>query len=231
MAKLKLKVPLDKISVNQRFGKNATDVYQAQGMTGHNGIDFSAKHGTPVYTSHDGFATYQIDNSGGHGVVIITDEEFESVDGVSSYWKTIYWHLVDQLKDPKYPSPIADKAQHVKAGDLIGYADNTGTSTGDHLHFGLKPVAKGESNWIWYNLEQNNGYYGAVDPAPYLDGFEEIPFKKIMSYGEKSADVAKLQAFLIRKKFLSLPFLLMSFGFLVRSQRRTVCLWKLQAGL
>ena len=76
-------------------------------------------------------------------------------------------------KEPKYQSPIADKTGFVKVnnGDLIGYADNTGASTGSHLHYGLKPVAKGEGWGTYYNLEQKNGYNGAVDPQPYFDGY------------------------------------------------------------
>lgn len=174
--KLQLSYPIDKINgtilINQKFGANATNIYAAQGMPGHNGIDFYANHGTPVYATHDGMASFQIDGDGGHGVVIITDKEYEGVDGISSYWKSISWHLCDGLKEPKYQSPIADKTGYVKVsnGDLIGYADNTGTSTGDHLHFGLKPVAKGEDWGTWANIQQNNGYYGAVDPMPYFDG-------------------------------------------------------------
>lgn len=169
--KLQLSYPLNYISFNQKFG-NQDEKYTNMALGGHNGIDFYATNGTPVYATHDGYASYQVDNSGGHGVVIITDKEYESVDGVNSYWKTIYWHLCDPLKQPQYKSPIQDKTGFVKVsnGDLIGYADNTGFSTGSHLHFGLKPVAQGENNWVWYNTEQNNGYKGAVDPMPYFDG-------------------------------------------------------------
>ena len=188
--RLQLQYPVKVVHFNQYFGQNATGVYKAQGMPGHNGIDFMAPHGTPVYASHDGIASFQIDSNGGHGVVIITNEQFE-YDGGVSYMKTIYWHLVDGLKEPKFMSPIADKTGFVavKAGDLIGYADNTGISTGDHLHYGLKPVAQGENQWIWYNVEQKNGYNGAIDPLPYLT--KETKPVVLASWYQKFLDIIK----------------------------------------
>ena len=167
--KLQLTYPLKYVAFNQKFG-NKDAKYTNMALGGHNGIDFYAPHGTPVYASHDGFASYQVDDKGGHGVVIITDKEYEDTEGNVSYWKTIYWHLIDASKEPKFASPIADKTGFVpvRTGDIIGYADNTGFSTGSHLHFGLKPVAKGEGWGTWFNVEQNNGYKGAVDPQPYL---------------------------------------------------------------
>lgn len=138
------------------------------GIKGHNGIDFFAGHGNPVYATHDGFASFEIDNSGGHGVVVTTDKTFDYKDG-QAYFKTIYWHFVDSTKEPQFKSPIENGTKYVKNGDLIGYADNTGASTGDHLHFGLKPMAK-YPDGTFYNLEQTNGFLGAIDPTPYFDG-------------------------------------------------------------
>lgn len=166
--KLKLLPPLKVMIVVQKFGNKNPALY---GTSGHNGIDLHAPHGTPIYASTDGFISYQVDSGGGHGLVLITDKEYEGLDGKSSLWKTIYWHLPDPLKEPNLASPFADKTgfTKVKAGDLIGYVDNTGKSTGDHLHFGLKPVAKGENWGTYFNTKQKNGYNGAVDPEPYLE--------------------------------------------------------------
>ena len=66
---------------------------------------------------------------------------------------------------------VVKTGQKVVAGDLIGYADSTGLSTGDHLHFGLKPQAWNETDWSWFNVEQGNGYGGAIDPTPYFNHF------------------------------------------------------------
>lgn len=173
--KLQLSYPLNEVIYTQMFG-NPDKMYLDMGMKGHSGVDFLAYHGEPVYATHDGFATYQIDSAGGHGVVVITDKELDDVNGNPSLWKTIYWHLVDGLKEPKFKSPFMDKTGFtpVKNGELIGYADNTGLSSGDHVHFALKKVAKGEAWGTFFNLDQQNGYFGAENPVPYFDG--HLPF-------------------------------------------------------
>lgn len=189
MAKLKLYNPLKRVVVTQFFGLENTspemrEKYKTIGLKegGHSGVDMVAFDGTPVYASHDGRVTFTgYDGSGGLGVVIRTHEPVEFKDGTIAYAKTIYWHL-------KKGSVIVTGGQEVKAGQQIAEADNTGFSTGSHLHWGLKPIAKGENDWIWYNTEQDNGYNGAIDPMPYL-----VPFQQDMKYGETWEDLIKLQ--------------------------------------
>ncbi len=177
MGKLSLFYPVKPNNVNQGFGVNGA-YYQAHGINilGHNGIDFAATHGQPVYATHDGMAYFEIDSNQGHGVVIRSTEQADFDDGSTSYYKTIYWHLCDGDKEPQFTSPITatdytGPGQAVKAGDIIGYADNTGLSTGDHLHFSVKPIAPGEYPGTWDNVLQTNGYLGCIDAAPYFNGF------------------------------------------------------------
>lgn len=165
MKKLSLVIPTKIYYLSQGFGPENTArgllaKYQALGLKGHNGYDLFAKHGAPLYAAHDGTITFAgEDGPNGYLVVIKTNEEFE-YNGGSAYFKTLYAHML-----PPIPVKAGDK---VEAGDLIGYADNTGFSNGDHLHWGLKPVGKGEKDWEWYNIEQENGYNGAIDPTPYI---------------------------------------------------------------
>lgn len=167
----KISKPVKDMVILQKFGVNG-EYYRSHGVNiaGHNGIDLYTKHGEPIYATHDGVALYQVDSMQGHGVVVITKESYE-FNGIKTPFKTIYWHLCDPIKEPKFKSPIADKgAVEVKKGDLIGYANSTGFSTGDHLHFAVKPVAKsGENLWTWGPAEANNGYGGCVDPMPYFE--------------------------------------------------------------
>lgn len=188
--KLSLRYPVTPVFFNQLFGAKSP-VYTNMGMLGHNGIDFKASHGQPVYAAHDGVCYPEIDTTGGNGVVIRTNEVFDySPNPV--YFKTIYWHLIQD-------DAVVKTGQVVKAGDLIGYADNTGTSSGDHLHFGLKPQAYNESNFAYSNVEQNNGYFGSIDPMPYFGNIETLQ-KQLNTTQLKLIDVLKVFVQYLRGK-------------------------------
>lgn len=58
-------------------------------------------------------------------------------------------------------------SEKVKAGELVGYADNTGLSSGMHLHFELKPVRRSLSG-NFRNVLQSNGYFGTINPELYF---------------------------------------------------------------
>lgn len=124
--------------------------YQSFGLKSHNGVDWSTESGDDVRFNTDGkgkVIEVSIDSAGGLGVVVMF-----CADGKS--WKTYYWHLKEfRVK----------VGEIIKIGDLIGLADNTGWSTGNHLHFGLKECDKnGET------LDYDNGMLGAIDPTPYF---------------------------------------------------------------
>lgn len=136
--------------VSQKFGENRLPMYKEAGLLGHNGIDIPCPNGTEIrFELTDCYGkVYQkhIDDAGGLGLDIITDDK----DGI---FKHRYWHLKD------YCVEVGDI---VESGTLIGHADNTGRSTGSHLHWGLKPQRIDE-NGNYRNKEPNNGYKGGVD--------------------------------------------------------------------
>ncbi|MFA5395892.1 MAG: M23 family metallopeptidase [Methanogenium sp.] len=148
----------------REFSKNSEDFclsgwskfYEAINMLGHNGIDWLAYRGEPIYFNvvNDklekikGICKTEIDADGGKGVDVIFEDS-------EKFYKIRYWHLKEQL---------VHDGQEIMSGDLIGYADSTGASSGDHSHEGFKPLNKDGSNKY-----QNNGYFGAVDPANYQD--------------------------------------------------------------
>lgn len=191
MAKFEIAYPVNPFVVTQPFGINR-EYYRTHGINilGHNGHDLQAYHGQPVYAAHDGIAYYEIDASQGEGVVIRTTDTFD-YKGQSVFFKSLYWHMIDTLKEPKYKQiiPRSGAPVSVKRGDLIGFADNTGFSTGDHVHFAIKPIVYGQQpdygdgsdigigNFI--NLEPNNGYLGAIDATPYWAGYYATDEQKV----------------------------------------------------
>ena len=179
MAKLELHYPCKPFKVTQGFGENATPIYKQLGLKGHNGIDIVAPDSWIIRASHEGTVVFAgEDGSGGLGVVIRTLGEFDYTPTITSYFKTIYWHL-------KTGSIFVKPSQNVKTGDIIALADNTGLSTGSHLHFGLKPVYQGEKEWEWWNVEQDNGFKGSIDPQAYFTGFYAEDSVKIFDLKEK----------------------------------------------
>lgn len=161
--------------VGQVFGQNMLDVYSKLGLKGHNGLDIPCAKGTPVFASHDGKVIKISDKpTYGLGVTI------QSNDGT---FVTIYWHLM---------SYNVKVGQEIKAFDLIGLADSTGYSTGNHLHFGL------------YHSEESktNGYDGAIDPLPYIIENPAFVFNNNLWLGKSGEDVKNWQIFLANEGFL-----------------------------
>lgn len=146
---MKLLKPVDAV-ISQKFG-NPAKMYTDLGLLGHNGIDYACKTGTKIKACADGEVTYAGgDILSGIGIVII-HPQFNI--------KSIYWHL------KSFSVKVGDK---VKQGQVIALSDNTGRSTGPHLHFAIKPVQLNEAGWLWDNTENTNGYRGAIDPMPYF---------------------------------------------------------------
>ena len=132
---------------------------------GHGAIDLAAKRFTPIYSSQDGTVTELVDEERrGLGLGITTDKPFYCKETDSfEHFKVRYWH--------NYAHKVR-LGDEVKIGDLIAWADNTGFSSGDHVHFDLKPVniSYNRDGTIrkTTNILQDNGYYGSVDPEQYL---------------------------------------------------------------
>lgn len=199
MKKLILYKPLYPFTISQGFGQNLSPLYAKLGMKGHNGLDCIrgciggkcyATDGSNVRAAHDGEVMYAgRDSCEGYGIVIRTLETFD-FENKPTFFKTIYWHL-----KPDIPVRVGQK---VKIGDVLGLADNTGCSSGSHLHFGLKPIAEGENEWTWMNINQDNGYFGAIDPLPYLDGKSAYEMRSTLDQIQKKViEIAKLIANLV----------------------------------
>jgi murein DD-endopeptidase MepM/ murein hydrolase activator NlpD len=103
----------------------------------HGGVDFGVQEGTPVYAVMDGVVEPTGYDAPGFGHYIKTS----NADGAENF----FGHLSRKL---------VEGGSKVKAGDLVGYSGNSGSSTGPHLHF---EVRKGGNK---------------LDPMAYLSGAE-----------------------------------------------------------
>jgi hypothetical protein len=113
---------------------------------------------------------------GGLGVDIISNEPIFEYEGKKHYIKLRNWHCQEI---------IVHDGQQVKMGDPIALAGNTGASSGVHLHFGLKVCDKQGRNTII----SGNGYYGAIDPAPYY--YHEIMVRETLGLSQENLDTAQ----------------------------------------
>lgn len=135
-------------------------------MRGHSGIDLFADSWEPCYSAQSGTVVeIETEEARGLGVGIITkDKYFCTETGKPEYFKLRYWH---------FWATNVDMGQKVEVGTMIGYCGSTGYSSGVHLHFEAKPVkvtfnANGSIK-KYFNILQDNGFFGAVDPIPYME--------------------------------------------------------------
>ena len=97
------------------FGYRIHPIYGIPKM--HNGLDFTAIQGTPVYATGDG-TVKDAEFGSGFGNNIIINHGYG--------YETLYGHLVRMKVRP---------GQRVKRGEVIGWVGSTGASTGPHCHY------------------------------------------------------------------------------------------------
>jgi murein DD-endopeptidase MepM/ murein hydrolase activator NlpD len=86
----------------------------------HEGTDFAVPSGTPVYAPADGMVVLA-EQLTVRGNAVVIDHGWGVYSGL--------YHL------QKFAVEVG---QHVKQGDLVAYSDNTGLSTGAHLHWDIR---------------------------------------------------------------------------------------------
>jgi murein DD-endopeptidase MepM/ murein hydrolase activator NlpD len=122
-APVNLSYPVANPKVTQAFGADFKDSdgqwhYPKYGLAGHEGIDFHAPTGTPVYACDDGTIIFS-GNDGAYGEEIRIQHPW----GMSNYG---------------HNSRLVFGSGKVKRGDLIAYSGGTGDAEAPHLHFGIK---------------------------------------------------------------------------------------------
>lgn len=119
--------PLDRRSVRGNIGAFGMRVHPiSRQVRMHDGIDFSVPIGTPIVSTGSGVVSTDR-NRTGYGIQVLIDHGFG--------YKTRYAHL---------SRAAVAVGQTIKRGQVIGYAGNTGRSSGPHLHYEVihrgKPV-------------------------------------------------------------------------------------------
>jgi murein DD-endopeptidase MepM/ murein hydrolase activator NlpD len=101
------------------FGYRIHPIYKTLRM--HEGIDFTAPIGTPIYATGDGVVERLKGKMSGYGKVMIIDHGYG--------YESLYAHMSKIIVKP---------GEKVKRGQVIGYVGNTGRSTGPHLHYEIR---------------------------------------------------------------------------------------------
>jgi len=136
-------LPLDNIYITSNFGMR-----DLNNMWWHNGTDFRASTGTPVYSIDNGIVKVAKNNPTGYGLYVAIDH---------GEYGSLYAHL------SKY---VVTDGQSIKAGDLIGYSGNTGSSTAPHLHFEIR---LGAYDTFWDRCKaDSNVFMRCIDPVPFV---------------------------------------------------------------
>ena len=107
------------------FGYRIDPVYKDRRP--HQGLDFTAPQGTPIYATADGTVKEVGFTTSGFGNRVVINHGFG--------YETLYGHMY------RFKARVG---QRVKRGEVIGYVGNTGKSTGPHCHYevhrGERPV-------------------------------------------------------------------------------------------
>lgn len=89
----------------------------------HDGMDFGENLGTPIHAVADGVCSSVPTGTGYGNVCYLQHSQFGGHTTTTFYGHQQY-------------APSVTVGQSVTYGQIIGYVDSTGLSTGDHLHFG-----------------------------------------------------------------------------------------------
>lgn len=136
-----LPIKVEDYTMSSGYGYRRDPIYGSSKF--HEGLDFSASIGTPVYATADGEITVA-KREAGYGNCIDIDHGYN--------YLSRYAHLSEIL---------VKEGSQVKRGQMIGKVGSTGKSTGPHLHYEVR--FKGEA--------QNpvNYYFMDLTPEEYVE--------------------------------------------------------------
>ena len=161
--------------------------YAKFGLPGHEGIDIRSPNGEPLYASTDGVVSEVGWRKPKHAYGYAFRISFR-LDGWP--YELIYAHGIDGSANFK-------KGDKVNQGNVIMLSDNTGNSSGAHLHLSFKKsLVSGKRNNppSWANpmdyVILSNGEV-LLNPEPWLLSYEES--QQILNPKEMQRDLRKVQ--------------------------------------
>ena len=151
-----LRTPVDGARMTSTFGMRRHPILGYNRM--HQGIDFGAGTGTPVFAAGDGVVV-EARRWGGYGNWLRIRHQ--------NGWETGYGHLSRYAKG-------LHAGERVKQGEVVAYVGSTGASTGPHLHYET-----------WFKGKRVNPIGAKVPQGTVLAGGELNRFKaeKAQIYG------------------------------------------------
>jgi hypothetical protein len=153
-----------------------TSTYHSADRPGHEGVDYGANLGTPIYAVADGFVVEGADRApnsvSGFGNWVWLDHQ--AAYGVDS----IYGHV-------RHADILVRAGQKVTAGQMIARVGNEGQSTGPHLHFELwSPPGRVGGRSInpttWLQGASEPGAAPTVTPPKASTQMDLVPYREQM---------------------------------------------------
>ena len=119
--------------IGSSFGYRTDPIYKNIRM--HQGMDFTAPSGTPIYATADGVVEAAGFSPDGYGNKVVINHGFG--------YQTLYGHMI---------KVNTQTGQSVSRGQVIGYVGSTGKSTGPHCHYEvIKRGTKVDPIYYFYN--------------------------------------------------------------------------------
>lgn len=116
-----------------------TSGYRTPDRLSHNGIDFAADKGTPIYAAADGMRRYAACDI--HEGGSCDEDGTLSASGCGWYVEILHTEgILTRYCHLESETVLRDR-EGVEAGDLIGYVGSSGRSSGPHLHFEVRTGA------------------------------------------------------------------------------------------
>ncbi|RTE64421.1 M23 family peptidase [Amphritea opalescens] len=161
--------PIDGLRINDSYGMRMHPIRKKKVM--HNGIDFKARTGTPVYATADGAVEFAgMHKSSGFGNLIILQHALG--------FKTYYAHL----------SGVKVKSgTFVSKGQLIGLSGNTGRSTGPHLHYEVRYLFRpiDPKPFIAWNISNFDSLFSEVKGVKWASLRKMYPLNQVLETAQQ----------------------------------------------